>query len=56
MDLQVEGHVPCYHKYINSKYTVCLNTVAGNVEVNLKVCEKSFFRYALCSGLAAQPV
>lgn len=42
VDLQVEGLVPCYHKHINHNYTMCLNTIAGNVEANLKLCKNLF--------------
>jgi len=42
VDLQVEGLVPCYHKRIHHNHTTCLNTIAGNVEVNLKLCQNLF--------------
>lgn len=42
VDLQVEGLVPCYHKHLNGNYTRCLSTVAGNVEVNLKLYKNLF--------------
>lgn len=42
MDLQVEGLVPCDYKYINHNYTTCLNTIADNVEVKLKLGKNPF--------------
>lgn len=42
VDLQGEGLVPCYYKYINHNCTTRVKTIADNVEANLRLCENPF--------------